>query len=101
MEHTQSSYKLPNIPHGTIEGESILHITKATDIATGVISEIHGWFKLLNDSKQSSSKHHRIGAPAIMTPDGVELWYVDDVYYIPTAHEKMMWELRKKNEAAT
>ena len=100
MEHPKSEYKLPNIPKGTIEGESILHITKTMDSSTFIMTEIHGWFKILPNSKQSSSKHHRIGAPAIMTSDGVELWYVDDVYYIPTAHEKMMWEIRKKNECS-
>ena len=76
-----------NLPAGTEEDESIVryNITTLTQV----------WHK-----KGRRYEWHRVRGPACIYSDGEEVWYRDGNQYTPTAHEKMMWELRKKNECS-
>ena len=77
-----------DLPYGTEEDESILAKPVFTDD------------KQLWRRKDFNTWHwHRLRGPAVIRRNGEEEWYRDDEPYEPTAHEKMMWELRKKNES--
>ena len=67
---------------GTVEGASTLSVS-----STG--SQL--WYG-------RGMNLHRILGPAVIIANGQEYWFRDGDVYTPTAHEKMMWELRKKNE---
>ena len=43
---------------------------------------------------------HRLRGPALIFKDGEERWFRHDEPYKPTAHERMLWEQRKKNECS-
>ena len=80
---------LLDLPIGTEEDESILTIPRG-------FGDKQLWRK-----KYNTPWHwHRLRGPAVIRKNGEEEWYRNDEPYEPTAHEKMMWELRKKNECS-
>ena len=76
-----------DLPKGTIEDESVLRGSYLEEVR-------QIWHK-----KGDRGIWHRIRGPAVIRKNGEEEWYRYDELYTPTAHEKMLWELRKKNES--
>ena len=77
---------LLELPGGTEEDESYLYVC--------TIGCRQLWVR------KESFKRHRLRGPAAITNGGQEFWFRDDKPYEPTAHEKMLWEQRKKNECS-
>ena len=80
-----------DLPHGTEEDESVLELRAVDRISKH--DPIQTWLRI------GSFSLHRIRGPAVIYKDGTELWWRDGQYYSPTAHELVLWELRKKNES--
>ena len=78
---------------GEIEDESVFEI-----IESRIFRQV--WFKITEKPITFPCTFHRVRGPAVITRDGKEFWYRHGKPYTPTAHELMMWELRKKNESA-
>ena len=76
-----------DLPEGTEEDESVFR------------ASLSGAAKVWN-KKGRKFLWHRLRGPALIYETGEEVWYRDGIRYTPTAHEKMMWELRKKNECS-
>ena len=77
-----------DLPRGTMEDASCLCMTDAI------------MYKQVWRKNNCDGVLHRLRGPAIIFLDNRELWYVEGAPYKPTAHERMVWELRKKNESA-
>ena len=78
-----------DLPPGTVEDESVLFHPK-----------IKGIKQLWHKKDRATFYWHRLRGPAVIHKNGTEEWYRYDEEYQPTAHELMMWELRKKNECS-
>ena len=77
------------LPVGTKEDESVL-----------AEASVFGYRQVWYNFDVHHIVRHRLRGPAIIRNDGKEEWYRYGKLYTPTAHEKMMWELRKKNECS-
>ena len=79
-----------DLPNYTVEDESTMRKDK---------DAMQIWYKT-SLGFGGKRQFHRLRGPALIFKKGVEAWYRDDKPYTPTAHERMAWELRKKNECS-